>query len=227
MLPLTLTSAGLINQLIAKSPNARFGLSSNWTARIAQQLAEAKMDALDEAVAAADQAAMTASDENTNPLQTSREALESKPASMETSRVSVTADTIVVLGDQILGKPGSADAARDMLGQLSGREHAVMTGICVEVRFNGTIRRFLATEMTTVTFAALTEEKIAWYIATGEPFDKAGAYGIQGYGSALVKSINGCYYNVMGLPIYRLLDLFEQVERAFPSIHDQIRLLPW
>lgn len=196
--PVELDEAGLIQQLISKTPNARFGLSSSWATRIAQQLAEAKMDALNEHL--------------------TRQA---------DNRVAVTADTIVVLGDQILGKPDGADGARAMLSLLSGRDHTVITGLCVEARFEGQVTRFLAAEMTTVSFAILTEEKIEWYTATGEPFDKAGAYGIQGYGSALVKSINGCYYNVMGLPIYRLLEVFEQVQEAFPSVRDQLKLLPW
>jgi septum formation protein len=199
IVPADLDEASLIAQLINKSPNARFGLSSNWAARIAQQLAEAKMDAL--AIAASSVAPI--------------------------DRVAVTADTVVVLGDQILGKPSGEEDARAMLSQLAGRDHAVVTGLCVEARINGQIQRFMAAEMTTVTFASLTDEKINWYIGTDEPFDKAGSYGIQGYGSALVKSINGCYYNVMGLPIFRLLEVFEQVQAAFPSVRDQIKLLPW
>ena len=194
-----LDEASLIAQLISKTPNARFGLSSSWAARIAQQLAEAKMDALDAAVA------------DSTPI----------------DRVAVTADTVVVLGDQILGKPSGEEDARAMLSQLAGRDHAVVTGLCVEARIDGQTQRFMAAEMTTVTFATLSDEKINWYLGTNEPFDKAGSYGIQGYGSALVKSINGCYYNVMGLPIFRLLDVFEQVQDAFPSVRDQFKLLPW
>lgn len=155
------------------------------------------------------------------------DALDNHSPGILDKRVAVTADTIVVLGDQILGKPDGEEGARSMLVQLAGRDHTVITGICVEACFDGQSKRFLAAEMTTVSFAALTEEKIDWYVATGEPFDKAGAYGIQGYGSALVKSINGCYYNVMGLPIYRLLEVFKQVQDAFPSVHDQLKLLPW
>jgi septum formation protein len=114
-----------------------------------------------------------------------------------------------------------------MLRQLSGREHRVVTGLCVRVICDKESRLFLATEQTQVTFGDLTAAKIDWYVATGEPLDKAGAYGIQGYGSALVKSIRGCYYNVVGLPVFRLLELFDQARQAFPLLQDSLQFLPW
>lgn len=113
----------------------------------------------------------------------------------------IAADTIVVLDDIIYGKPqDQADAAR-MLGELAGRTHRVYTG--VTLMKGGTSRSFA--EMTEVTFYPLSNDEIAAYIATGEPLDKAGAYGIQGYGAVNVRGIVGDYFNVMGLPVARLV----------------------
>ena len=112
----------------------------------------------------------------------------------------ISADTVVVLDGKILGKPKSRDEAYSMLSSLSGRSHTVYTGVCIS--FNG--RRICFAEATTVNFAALTDSEINSYIDSGEPFDKAGGYGIQGIGCFLVTSINGDYYNVMGLPVARL-----------------------
>ena len=84
-----------------------------------------------------------------------------------------------------------------------------------------------AVETTFVRFAPLDEQMINWYVSTGEPLDKAGAYGIQGHGAALVERIDGCYYNVMGLPVYRLMDLLRQLAGHFSSIPGLSDLLPW
>ena len=107
------------------------------------------------------------------------------------------ADTTVVIDDHVLEKPADADDARAMLRLLSGREHTVVTGICLRHR-DGVIVDHSATQ---VRFAPLTESEIAEYVASGEPFDKAGAYAIQGLASKFVESVNGCYFNVMGLPL--------------------------
>ena len=107
------------------------------------------------------------------------------------------ADTTVVIDERILEKPLNADDARAMLRLLSGREHAVITGICLRHR-DGVIVDHSATQ---VRFSPLTESEIAEYVASGEPFDKAGAYAIQGLASKFVESVNGCYFNVMGLPL--------------------------
>ncbi len=121
----------------------------------------------------------------------------------------IGADTVVVAGDEILGKPESPDDARRMLHLLSGASHEVHTGLAV-------IRRPGATEavvedVTRVTFAPLSDDEIDAYIATGEPFDKAGAYGIQGIGGRYVTRIEGCYFNVMGLPLARLWVLLREL----------------
>lgn len=112
----------------------------------------------------------------------------------------IGADTVVVINGHILGKPAdSADAAR-MLKELSGCTHQVYTGVAV---VQGSRERSAA-ECTDVTFRDLSAETISRYVATGEPMDKAGAYAIQGKGAVLIKSIRGCYPNVVGLPLYLL-----------------------
>ncbi|WP_312643929.1 Maf family protein [Hydrogenoanaerobacterium sp.] len=112
----------------------------------------------------------------------------------------IGADTVVVLHDEILGKPKDADDAKRMLQLLSGKEHQVYTG--VSLRLGAKAASF--TQCTKVWFYPLTEWEIDEYIATKEPFDKAGAYGIQGEGSVLVEKIEGDFFNVMGLPVARL-----------------------
>jgi septum formation protein len=107
------------------------------------------------------------------------------------------ADTTVVLGDRVLEKPQDADEAREMLRALSGARHTVMTGICLRGE-GGTI---VDCESTDVFFARLSESEIDEYALSGEPMDKAGAYAIQGLASKFVKRVEGCYFNVMGLPL--------------------------
>lgn len=106
-------------------------------------------------------------------------------------------DTIVVLDDKILGKPKNEQDAVDMLFSLSGKKHSVYTGVCIVTQSQ--IISFF--DCTTVEFYSLSGTQIKAYVKTGEPMDKAGAYGIQGKGSMLVKSINGDFFSVMGLPI--------------------------
>ena len=109
----------------------------------------------------------------------------------------IGADTIVSIDGAILGKPKSEAEAFDMLSRLSGRTHTVYTGVAV---LSGN-ERSNEVEATEVTFRSLTEREILAYIATGEPMDKAGAYGIQGKGSLLISGIKGDYFNVVGLPL--------------------------
>jgi septum formation protein len=117
----------------------------------------------------------------------------------------IGADTIVLIDGIVLGKPSSKTEARAMLKQLSGQTHQVLTGysICCVTRN----RFFSETIITEVLFKNLTDDEIEWYINTDEPFDKAGAYAIQGLGSFLVKSINGSYTNVVGLPVCEVIEL--------------------
>lgn len=118
----------------------------------------------------------------------------------------IGADTIVLKDDMILGKPVSRDNARSMLKQLSGQIHQVLTGYAICCRAKD--RKYSETIKTEVLFKNLTDEEIEWYIHTKEPFDKAGAYAIQGLGTFLVKRINGSYTNVVGLPICEVIDFF-------------------
>jgi septum formation protein len=111
----------------------------------------------------------------------------------------IAADTIVAVGDAILGKPSDAADASRMLAELSGREHQVITGLAVVDAATG--RSAVRTSATRVCFRELTEQEISAYVATGEPLDKAGAYGIQERGALLVERIEGCYSNVVGLPL--------------------------
>jgi septum formation protein len=123
------------------------------------------------------------------------------------------ADTCVVSEGNILGKPTDAADARRMLELLSGRTHAVLTGIAAITR--GKIVRSL--EITQVTFNVLKDAEIARYIASGEPLDKAGAYAIQGYAARWIPRIEGCYFNVVGLPIARTINLLAEARAAVGS----------
>jgi len=114
----------------------------------------------------------------------------------------IGADTIVVLDGEILGKPKNEKEAHDMLKTLSGQIHEVFTGVALYDRISGGSMCF--SERTEVEFYPLSDKEIADYIATGEPFDKAGGYGIQGHGAYLVKGIKGDYFNVVGLPVASL-----------------------
>lgn len=117
----------------------------------------------------------------------------------------IGADTIVAADQRLLGKPGSPEEARRMLGRLSGKTHQVYTGFCI--RREGTDTSFSDAVCTDVTFKALSNKEIEWYIHTGEPFDKAGAYAIQGMGTFLVRRINGSYSNVVGLPVCEVVEI--------------------
>lgn len=126
----------------------------------------------------------------------------------------LAADTIVVLDGTILGKPDSPEEARRMLRSLSGRTHAVYTGVALVRRDSG--REVVDHEKTLVTFSPLTGDEIDEYVASGSPFDKAGAYGIQDdRGALFVCSIEGDYYNVMGLPVSKVYRLARE---HFPDL---------
>ncbi len=131
--------------------------------------------------------------------------------------VVLAADTAVVLGDVILGKPRDpADAAR-MLRALSGTDHEVLTGVCVRRNGPGAPVEREVLVSTAVRFRALTDGEIAWYVATGEPLDKAGAYALQGAGGVLVESVTGSVSGVVGLPLVESVALLAAA--GFP--------LPW
>lgn len=119
----------------------------------------------------------------------------------------IGSDTLVALGGRVLGKPADADDAYRMLRMLSGRVHRVYTGVAVVC--DGHMH--VAVESTRVRFARMSDEEIRDYIATGEPMDKAGAYGIQGFGGKFIRGIHGDYYNVMGLPLNTLYEILKKL----------------
>lgn len=125
-------------------------------------------------------------------------------AEEEEEALVIAADTIVLLDGEILGKPKDKEDAARILGKIQGRKHLVLTGVSLNKRNNEKKRSFV--EATEVDFAPMTSEEIQTYIATGQPLDKAGAYGIQDMGALFVKGISGCYYNVMGLPLRRIYE---------------------
>jgi septum formation protein len=125
----------------------------------------------------------------------------------EADDVVVAADTIVVCEGNVLGKPHDAAEAKEMLRLLSGRDHQVMTGMTVLRGDNAAV----VTEVTDLHFRVLTDKEIDAYIASGEPMDKAGAYGIQGGAALFCQRLEGDYYNVMGLPVCRLTQILREL----------------
>ena len=123
----------------------------------------------------------------------------------------LAADTTVVVEGEVLEKPADPDDALRMLRRLQGRTHQVITAIALKTS-GGTLT---ATDITAVTFRAADDAFLAAYVATGEPMDKAGAYGIQGYGAALVEGIQGDFFSVMGLPVRLVLQLLEQAGHSY------------
>jgi septum formation protein len=121
----------------------------------------------------------------------------------------LSVDTVVVLEDVVMGKPLSDEEAGTMLRQLSGKWHHVFTGLTLLAP--GEKRSVSGEETTAVKFKQVGEMEIQDYIRTGEPFDKAGGYGIQGRGSALVERIDGCYFNVVGLPVVKFLSMLNEL----------------
>ncbi|MGC9317934.1 MAG: Maf family protein [Armatimonadota bacterium] len=127
-------------------------------------------------------------------------------------RVVLGADTVVVLDGRLLGKPADAEEAREMLRALSGREHEVITAVAVALGRGGTARVLVEDRSRTrVIFRDLSENEIERYVNTGEPMDKAGAYGIQGRGALLVREIHGCYFTVVGLPLSLTWEMLQRL----------------
>lgn len=142
-------------------------------------------------------------------------------AARNPGRLVLGADTVVVLDGRVLGKPEDAGDARRMLRELSGRGHEVITAVAIATGESNS-PRLLALEhvRTRVEFRALCDEEIEAYVASGEPMDKAGAYGIQGRGALLVREIEGCYFNVVGLPLSRTWELLSARGHEVPGLHD-------
>lgn len=135
------------------------------------------------------------------------EAKATAAAAMRPEATVLGADTMVVIDGEALGKPSNAEDARRMLQLLSGRSHEVLTGICL----CGQGRRLVHVELSRVRVAQLSKAEIDWYVGTGEPADKAGAYAIQGLGSRFIEGIEGSYSNVVGLPISSLYNLLKEL----------------
>lgn len=142
-------------------------------------------------------------------------ALKKAKACYEQDKIILGMDTVVVARSTVLGKPVDAEDARRMLKRLSGQTHRVITGVAL--LWNR--KRAVSSETTRVTFRKLTASEIQWYVDSGEPFDKAGAYGIQGLGRLLIKKVDGCYFNVVGFPVNGFLSC---LERLGFSVYDLI-----
>ncbi len=132
----------------------------------------------------------------------------------------ISADTIVVLGSTILEKPGTTENAEKMLQSLSGKSHQVMTGLCFHYinPQNWQVKMVSELFLTKVTFRALHHMEIKRYVATGEPMDKSGSYALQGQASSFVKSVNGSYTNVVGLPLAEVVEWINQADLIFQAI---------
>ena len=135
-------------------------------------------------------------------------------AELHRGRWILAADTVVVIENEMLGKPHEPQEAQRMLQRLSGKEHLVATGFCL---LNRSIPNLREREVTTrVKFKVLSPEEIHWYIQTGEPFDKAGGYAIQGRAAFMVQEIHGSYTNVVGLPLCEVLEALEETGAYHP-----------
>lgn len=140
-------------------------------------------------------------------------------AKRHSSTLVIAADTVVSLAGELLGKPKNPAEAFEMLSKLSNRTHQVFTGVYIGVvnHKNNISDNFTFCERTNVTFSTLTEQEINYYISTGSPMDKAGAYGIQDdLGSLFVKKIDGDYYNVVGFPVH---SFYQKLKSELPEIH--------
>jgi len=131
-------------------------------------------------------------------------------AAIQSDQIVIGADTVVVDDLGMLGKPQDPAEAYQMLARLSGRVHRVITGLAV-IATASPARTLVRHATTDVKFAPLTEQDMRWYIATGEPLDKAGAYGIQGKGAIFIEGIQGCYNNVVGLPVFLLVQMLKEL----------------
>ena len=144
------------------------------------------------------------------PILTARKLAKEKALSVwkeNRNAVVIGADTLVFLGNEIIGKPKNEEEAISILKRLSGRWHSVVTALCV---FSPE-KIFLTHDIAKVKFRYLEEEEIISYVRSGEPMDKAGAYGVQGFGAVIVERINGNFYTVMGLPIVKLYKILKKI----------------
>lgn len=136
-------------------------------------------------------------------------------ASHREGQLVIGADTLVVLGGDVMGQPGDEEEARAMLRRLSGNTHTVFTGLCL---LREGFRPARGASESRVTFHAMSEDEIRWYVGTGEPMDKAGAYAAQGVGAVYLKSIEGSFHNVVGFPLDLFCQLLPAVGLSLPEI---------
>lgn len=156
----------------------------------------------------------------TDPILKAKKSAETKAAMAlhkAHNEIVVGADTVIILKNEVLGKPHSKEEAICILQKLNGRSHTVVTAFAIMKKANGSIKKIVDYEKTEVYFRRLGKQEILEYIETGECLDKAGAYGIQGFGAVLVKKIDGCYSNVVGLPLARLSRALHELEKEDKS----------
>jgi septum formation protein len=132
-------------------------------------------------------------------------------AVVQPGEIALAADTVVVLDGELLGKPTDAQDAERMLAKIAGREHHVYTGVALHHAAEPTLREASSLHISKVRMAKLDPKTIAWYVATGEPMDKAGSYAVQGLGALFVEAIDGNYTNVVGLPLPTVRGLFGEL----------------
>ncbi|MBR5712454.1 MAG: septum formation protein Maf [Lachnospiraceae bacterium] len=145
-----------------------------------------------------------------------RKALAVADAHANENCIVIGSDTVVYAGGKVLGKPASKEEAKEMLRLLSGKPHTVFTGLCIVLIENGAMKVEALADAAHVIFEAMSEEEIEWYAGTGEPMDKAGAYAIQGLGGRFVKSIEGDFYTIMGLPMHEVYKKLREMNLLFP-----------
>jgi septum formation protein len=135
----------------------------------------------------------------------------------------VGTDTVVTIGGEILGKPGNPEVARAMLRKLRGREHRVITGVALlavkQLSPSAAVMPIVFHEITRVWMSQMTDKEIEDYVATGEPLDKAGAYAIQGQASRFIPRIDGCYFNVVGLPVSKVSQMLARFREELRARH--------
>ena len=198
-----LTQIGLDFDIVVSETEEK--ITSTEPAKVVEELSTQKAEAVWEKLCstAASQGSVT----NAERLDEGSEVFESEQTSGETTMTDTLvlgADTVVACDGKILGKPADTEAAAAMLTMLQGRGHEVYTGVTILYEEDGEKKALTFHEKTTVHFYPMTEEQIREYVATGDPMDKAGAYGIQGFCARYIRGIEGDYNNVVGLPVGRV-----------------------
>jgi septum formation protein len=150
-------------------------------------------------------------DTNLSPVEIAKLTSHNKSLTLDLKpdQIALTADTVVAIDDKTFGKPKDDHEAQEFLRALSGKRHDVITAITLRKGKSEPVTDY---ESTAVYFTEMSEDDIKWYVSTGEPFGKAGAYAIQGFGGFFIERIDGCYFNVVGLPVFKLIWLLGKME---------------